>query len=770
MLPEHVANDPDLKQRFEREARTVAALNHPHICTLHDIGTQDGIDFLVMEYLDGETLAQRLEKGALPLEQALQIAIEIADALDKAHRQGIVHRDLKPGNIMLTKAGAKLLDFGLAKLKPADQVGGLSALPTQPADLTQEGAILGTFQYMAPEQLEGQEADARTDIFAFGAVVYEMVTGKKAFKGKSQASLISAIMTSEPPTLASLQPLSPPGLDRVVKTCLAKDPEERWQAARDIARELRWIAEGGGQGRPLASPHPLGERAGWRRAIPFASIAVLGGFVVGLVLFTFPRPTPSSPQEVARFAIVPPATEPLLISADSRDVAISPDGKHIAYLAAGGQAHEVRLRSLDQLLPTTLTAGGTSYDLFFSPDGQWVGFVDLTAEQIKRVSVQGGAALTICDLQGALRGASWGTDGTIVFATNRSRNLFRVAASGGDPEPLTTPDNTGHQWPHRLPGGDAVLFVSRSQGQSRIAVLSLDTGEEKVLVNGGSHPRYVSSGHLVYADGNSLWAVGFDPDRLETIGDPVAVLDGVLSKGLGATNYSTSHNGTLVYVPRAAVLRTLVWVDQEGREEPTGVTPRAYNWPRISPDGRRVIVDVLEADPGDLWLLDLGRQVEEKFTLFPGLDRWPIWSKDGTQIIFTSTRDRSGMRLHIKAVDGSGTVRRLGTGSNTQVAYDWSADGETLVLTEIAPDTSYDIATLDMRDPTEVQPLLRTDAIETLATISPDGRWIAFESHESGRAEIYVRPFPDVDSGAQRLISVGGGTEPPGRVNAFETT
>ena len=761
VLPEHVAADPDLKQRFEREAKTISSLNHPHICTLYDIGNQDGIDFLVMEYLEGETLAQRLEKGALPLDQALTIAIEIADALDKAHRQGIVHRDLKPGNIMLTKSGAKLLDFGLAKPSLAVGVTGISAMPTQSAPLTGEGAILGTLQYMPPEQLEGRDTDARTDIFAFGTTVYEMVTGRKAFSGDSQASVISSIMTSEPPALTSLRPLSPPAFERVVKTCLAKDPEERWQSARDVTRELRWIADGD----PQVSRAPVTQTAApsavWRRAAPLAAAAIVSGLIVAVIAFNLAPTSPAPPSAVVRFAVAPPSTEPLLISADSHDIAISPDGQRIAYLAVGGQTHEIRTRTVGEITPRTLVSEGAPYDLFFSPDGQWIGFFDIASQQMKRVSVEGGAAVTISSVSGALRGATWGADGDIIFG-NFNRGLFRVAASGGDPEPIAHMEGVPARWPHLLPGAQAVLFVTFDpvQEEQQVAVLSLQTGETKYLVPGGTRPRYASTGHLVYSLGNSLRAVRFDPERLETTGEHVSVLDGVLTKGLGATNYSLSQDGTLVYVPRAAILRTLVWVDRDGREEPTGVTPRAYNSPRISPGGQRVIVDVLEADPGDLWLLDLDRQVEEKFTLFPGLDRWPIWSTDGSEIFFTSTRSGSGMRLHVKAVDGSGSVRRIGDSERVQVAYDWSADGETLVLLEIDQETSYDIATLDMRDESQVQAIINTDIIEQLAAISPDGRWITFQSNESGTAEIYVRPFPDVGSGAQRLISVGGGTEP----------
>ena len=393
VLPEHVANDPDLKQRFEREARTVAALNHPHICTLHDIGNQDGIDFLVMEYLDGQTLAQRLEKGALPLDQALTIAIEIADALDKAHRQGIVHRDLKPANIMLTKAGAKLLDFGLAKLRPPEQAGGLSALPTQPADLTQQGAILGTFQYMAPEQLEGQEADARTDIFAFGAVVYEMVTGRKAFEGKSQASLIGAILKDDPPAVTELQPVSPRTLDRVVKKCLSKDPEDRWQSARDLRDGLNWIGDSRTEIDEAAAPPPDSRVPMWQRRVsvlwPVLIVTVAG---VVFSLWSFGDVPSSNLNSVMRFVMTLPIDHALTRGFLAPPLAISPDGRLLAYVAqspdraaSARNLGDLYVRRMDDLDARLVGPGDAP---FFSPDGQWLGF--RSGRALKKVPVSGG--------------------------------------------------------------------------------------------------------------------------------------------------------------------------------------------------------------------------------------------------------------------------------------------------------------------------------------------------------------------------------------------
>src|ERR1700686_3007032 len=437
VLPPHLADSPELRERLEREARTIASLNHPHICTLHDIGHQDGTDFLVMEYLEGETLAQRLLKGPLPLEQILQYAIEIADALDKAHRKGVTHRDLKPGNIMRTKTGTKLLDFGLAKLKqevaPANAQ--LSELPTASDPLTAEGTIVGTLQYMAPEQLEGKEVDARTDIFAFGTVVYEMATGRRAFEGKSQASLIAAILEREPPPMSSLQPMTPPALDRVVKKCLAKEPDDRWHAAKDLCDELEWIAEGGSQvtlvpTSATKSIHTLGVRP---------LILVLGSLLLGLVIASLAtwnlKPTPAPrPLPVTRTVINLPPAQQLAGLDGGPAVALSPDGTHLVYVASQGGIQQLYLRAMDSLDVKPISGTDGAMEPFFSPDGQWVGFFE--GGTIKKVSVSGGTALTLGDAANP-RGASWGSQGTIVFAPQYVRVLQQLSDAGGAPQPLT---------------------------------------------------------------------------------------------------------------------------------------------------------------------------------------------------------------------------------------------------------------------------------------------------------------------------------------------
>ena len=495
VLPSHLADKPQLRERFEREARTVASLNHPHICVLHDIGQQDGIHFLVMEYLEGETLAQRLDKGPLPLDQVLRYAIEIADALDKAHRQGVTHRDLKPGNIMLTKVGAKLLDFGLAKLR-ADAAPGVpfSQLPTAQDSLTVEGTILGTLQYMAPEQVEGKvdDVDARTDIFAFGAVVYEMATGKKAFEGKSAASVIGKIMQYDPPPMSSLQPMTPPTLDRVVKKCMAKVPEKRWQAASDLYDELKWIAEGGSETGMPAVAVTVAASPGWRRALPLVLTAVVAVILGGIAVWILMRSGVLPPQPVSRFALTLPLTE--LLGARTSGmfepvVALSPDGTRLVYVAN----QQLYLRLMDSLEARPIPGTEGAAAPFFSPDGQWVGF--FADGKLKKVSISGGAALTLCDAPNS-RGASWGPDDTIVFAPTPNSGLFQVSAAGGTPQVLTTlkAGDVAHDYPHSLPGGKAVLFRvwgSTSLATSRIEVHVLGTGERRVLVQGGTHVRYV---------------------------------------------------------------------------------------------------------------------------------------------------------------------------------------------------------------------------------------------------------------------------------------
>jgi eukaryotic-like serine/threonine-protein kinase len=732
VLPTHLADKPDLRERFEREARTIASLNHPHICTLHDIGQQGGIDYLVMEYLEGETLAQRLNKGSLPLEQVFQYAIEIADALDKAHRKGVTHRDLKPGNIMLTKTGTKLLDFGLAKLKqevaPANVQ--LSELPTANDPLTAHGTIVGTLQYMAPEQLEGKEVDARTDIFAFGAVVYEMATGKRAFDGKSQASLIAKILEIDPPPISSLQPMTPPALDRVVKKCLAKEPEKRWQAASDLCDELKWIAEGGLQ---AAS-------------------------------------APSLPRPVSRLSVTLPPGQQLAGLFNGPAVAISLDGTLLAYVARQGSTQQIYLRAMDSLEARPIPGTEGAVSPFFSPDGQWLGF--FAGNKLKKVYVSGGAALSLGDATIPL-GASWGSRGMIAFTPIPAGPLQEVSDAGGARRPVTRlgKGESTHRWPEFLPGGDAVLFSAGTTAtnwtNAQVAVQSLGSGERGNLFHGATQPRYAPSGHLIYAQGGNLMAVPFDPQRLTAAGAAVPVVEGVLQSTFsGATQYSVSATGSLVYVSgglQSAPQSRLVWVSRNGTEQPLPAPAHAYVAPRLSPDGLRIAVGILDQE-SQTWLYDLSRETLTRFTFEGNANLYPVWTPDGKRIAFQSSKE-GPLTMFWQLADGGGGLERLTTSRYLQGPHSWSPDGQLLAFIEVNPTTGIDIWVLQLSD-RKAQPFLRTRFNETAPRFSPDGRWLAYVSDESGRFEIYVQPYPG--PGGKWQISTEGGGEPVWNRNGQE--
>jgi serine/threonine-protein kinase len=760
VLPTHLADRAELRERFEREAKTIASLNHPHICTLYDTGHQDEIDFLVMEYLEGETLAQRLQKGPLPIQQVMQYGIEISDALDKAHRKGITHRDLKPGNIMLTKSGTKLLDFGLAKLTqevaPATPV---SQLPTANDAITAQGTILGTLLYMAPEQLEGKEADARTDIFAFGAVVYEMATGKKAFAGKSQASVIGAIMSSEPPPISFLQPMTPPALDRVVKKCLAKEREDRWQSAKDLNDELQWIAGSSETVKASAQEPKLAGKI-WQRPIVLAMAGVVIAALVGTAIWKF-KPAPLQP--VTRTVISLPPDQ-RLAALDEPVVALSPDGSNLAYAAVRGGTQQIFLRALDSLeaRPMPGTEGG--FGPFFSPDGQWLGFFQGGA--LRKISVSGGAAVTLAPTGGSPRGATWDSQGTIFFTPATATPLFQVSGEGGVSKPLASLNQgeATQRWPEVLPDSKAVLYASGVIGAASLNIIGqpIEAGKRRDLAQGGSSPQYARSGHLVFVQGATLMAVPFDPERLEIRGSAVPVVEGVAHASDGAAQYSISSNGSLVYVSGGvtSVLRKLVWVTRNGTEQVLGAPAQTYGYPRLSPDGHRVAVETED----QIWLYDLSRDTLTRFTFEGTNNQSPVWTPDGKRIAFYSNKGGPA-NIWWQLADGSGGLEQLTTTQYPQIPRSWSPDGQLLVFHENNPTTNKDIWVLRLSDH-KTEPFLRTPFNEGGPVFSPDGHWIAYISDESGRPEIYVQPYPS--PGGKWQISTDGGNEPAWNRNGQE--
>ena len=559
-LPDHVASDPDLRQRFEREAKAISSLSHPHICTLHDIGSEGGVEYLVMEYLEGDTLAHRLTRGSLPLPQVLRYAMEIAEALDRAHRQGVTHRDLKPGNIMLTKSGAKLLDFGLAKLKTTGVVRSSASAATGSPNVTATGTIIGTLQYMAPEQVEGKPVDQRADIFSFGAIVYEMATGQKAFEGDTQASLIGAILRAEPGPISALQPLSPPALDALVATCLAKDPDERWQSAGDVARQLRMMQGSNASGTSLPKGAIAPRPAGVKLSLPLALAAlIVVAALAAVVVWTLVPRAREEPGALTRFTITPPPDSPLT-RLGGYDVVISPDGKRIAYFVETDNSGGIQLyvRDLAELEPrivpgaaTALSANG-NINPFFSPNGRSVGLL-LPGLGVVRIGLDGGPPLKVLPDEGLFLGAIWTPDDTWIYSSGDALN--RVSAEGGGkPERLSPMPEAGVTAPFAvapmlMPKGRAVLFARVAAPSEQIVALDLKTHEQHLVLEGATNPWYVSPGRLVFARGTTLMAAAFDPDKLVLTGEPIALLQGIRHPTINsAADFALSDNGTLVYV------------------------------------------------------------------------------------------------------------------------------------------------------------------------------------------------------------------------------
>ncbi len=759
VLPQHLSSAPEIRARFEREARAVSSLNHPHICTLHDVGHQDGIDYLVMELVEGETLAQRLERGPLPTEQLLKIGIEIADALDRAHRSGIVHRDLKPGNIMLTKSGAKLMDFGLARAaglgpSPSD----LTQSPTMSQPLTAEGTVIGTFQYMAPEQLEGKDADARTDIFSFGTVLYEMATGKKAFQGRSQASLITAIMSAEPPPISTVAPMAPPALERVVRACLAKDPDDRISTAHDVKLQLEWIRDAGSQAgvpAPIAVRRKNRERLAWG----VAAVAVLSA-MAAIVPQLVRRPME---KRVMRFTVTaPPNVTP---STDPASVAISPDGHAVAFLATDTSGTQrIWIRPLESLTAQAIEGTENATLPFWSPDSRNIGF--FAEGKLKKVSAGGGAPEVLCDASDG-RGGTWSKDGVIVFAPVATGPLMRVAADGGQPVEVLRPDSTRHEtalrFPRFLPDGKHFMFVSLPphQGSFDVFLGSIDSKERKRLLASEAAPVYAAPSHLILVRNGRMMAQRFDSRGLKLSGEPIAFAAAPPPGPMaGAGVVSASENDILAHSAAGLANTQLVWFDRSGKPQGTVSLPRGrYEDLAISPDGQRVVVERRSsAASADLWMVDLSRGLATRFTFesasFVGS---PVWSPDGNRVAFNSNR-AGAIDVYQKSVGGSAEeepvlVSRIAFKNLNQ----WSPDGRYLVFEQPDPATGWDVWLLPMEGDKKPIPYLRSRFNEHGGQISPDGHWMAYFSDESGRNEVYVQSFPTPGNKYQVSTSGGGG-------------
>lgn len=763
VLPAAFSENSERLRRFEQEAQAASALNHPNILIVYDVGTHEGAPYVVSELLEGETLRQRLGGTALGQRRSIDYALNIAHGIAAAHEKGIVHRDLKPDNIFITKDGRlKILDFGVAKLTQSEASQSQTEIPTRRVN-TNPGVVIGTVGYMSPEQVRGKDVDHRSDIFSLGAILYEMLSGRRAFHGESAADTMSAILREDPPELSESNKTVSPALERLVNHCLEKSPEARFHSASDLAFALEALS-----GSQLSSPEITSDlalpapRAKWRNHLPWiiAGAAVLLAAVV--LATSFLRRAPVETAAATRFLIYPPEK-----AYYGGSFAVSRDGRHLVSRVNSEGKVLLWVRGLDSLTAEPLAGTEDSSFPFWSPDSRFIGF--FSKGKLRKIEVTGGPAQTLCDAPDP-RGGSWNADGVIVFAPKGADVLYRVAAAGGTPVPVTTLDTSrkeiSHYHPRFLPDGRHFLYLANSpqRESAGIYVGSLDKREPKRLVSTDASAEYVPPGYLLFLRERTLMAQAFDADKLELSGEAFSVAEQVdrLSGGARFALFSVSETGVLAYRTGVSDSSQLTWFDREGKPIDTIGPAGSYNSPWLSPDEKRVAFGRQEPQGGgfDIWLLEMARGTLTRFTFDPAGDQSPIWSHDGSRIVFSS--DREGVvNLYQKASSGAGNDEPLLKSDHTKTPNDWSADGRFILY-----QTTADLWVLPLFGEQKPFPFLQTEFIEGWARFSPDGKWIAYSSNESGAWQVYVQSFPA--SGGKWMISTEGGAQPQWRADGKE--
>jgi len=771
-LPDAFAADADRLARFEQEARLLASLNHPNIAAVYSVHQHDGARYLAMELVEGEDLSQRLRRGRIAADEAMKIALQVAEALETAHDSGVIHRDLKPANIQLTPAGKiKVLDFGLAKaFSPEAASGDPSLSPTMTSAGTMAGMIIGTAGYMSPEQARGREVDRRADVWAFGCVLFEMLTSRRAFDGETISDTLASVLKVDPEWDA-LPKDTPPAVRRLLRRCLTRDADARLSHIAGARLPLRETLDGEVESDgPVVSHDVIAPTSPWKRLLPWALVLLMTAVAVGALMQATPRNSSTAETELLTLSASFP--DGYSIPYDQMGVmALSPDGKAIALVLEKDGAKSLYVRRLNDSSFVPLPGTESVASPFFSPDGRWIGFI--ANDKVKKISVDGGNPMTLADADGNNRGASWGAGDRIVFAPHYTTALMQVGGSGGEATPLTTLDlergERTHRWPHAVPGEDVVLFTvgamdsPESYDQSDIDAVRPSSGERSTILRGASMARYVSTGHLIFAREGFLFAIPFDIKTLETNGTAVPVVENVMGmRSSGVVHAGIASNGLLAYIsgtPRSRESR-LVWRHRDGRSDPVPAAVAGYVSPHLSPDHKRIAVGVEGDSTFDIWTYDIERDTLTRLT-FEGDNNWPVWSPDGKRVAFASVRDGALMSAYVKAADGSGTEERIftpeGRPSWGQVSpSDWSTDGRHLLL-EFTNENGVNVLVVDLDDGEE-QILMETPAIEAAPSVSPDGRWMSYTSDESGGTETYVRPF--LGSGGKWQISTDGGNYP----------